>query len=159
MSENKSTNIEELDESMRILFSKIPQEQWRFYHKKSVENFIYYLPKIKGRTEKEEIVTAIDNYFRVVEAGFGEEIDMSLGKELFESYLYPVARKFEWRLGFIYVATVRGLFFFVPLVFFFLWFLYLISSYVFYTAAGFLVIYLIIVLFKIKQRKVYGLGY
>ena len=159
MKEKNNLNIENLKETMRIVFSKIPKQQWRFFHKKSVENFIYYLPQIKGLTEKEEIIAAISHYLRTIEVGFQEEINMSLGKELFETYLYSVARNYEWRQGFIPISSVRGLFFLVPSVLFFMWLIYLANKYACYILGALLVMYVFRMIVKIKQRKVYGLGF
>lgn len=159
MEEKNNLHIEELKETMRIVFSKIPKQQWRFFHKKSLENFVYYLPKIKGRTEKEEIIQAINNYLSVIDTDFQEQIDMSLGKELFETYLYPVARNYEWRQGFIPISSIRGLIFLVPLILFFLWLIYLVNEYAFYILGGTLLLYIFRMIVKIKQRKAYGLGY
>lgn len=159
MEEKNNLHIEELKETVKIVFSKIPIQQWRFFHIKSLENFVYYLPKIKSRTEKEEIIQAINNYLSVIDNGFEEQIDMSLGKELFEMYLYPVARKYEWRQGFIPISPIRGLIFLVPLILFFLWLIYLANEYAFYILGGMLLLYILRMIIKIKQRKAYGLGY
>ena len=129
---NNNSNIEGVKETMEIFFSKIPIHRWQYFHKKSLENFILFLPKIKSHSEKNEIIKGIEMYLEVVNSDFCDIDNMSIAKELFDQYIYPIARKYEWRQGFIPISSKKGLFFLVPLLLFFLVLFYLANNYLFY---------------------------
>ena len=105
-----------LKEKIDISFSKIPRSKWHLYHKKTVENFAYYLPKIKAVSEKKQIEENLILYLKIVELNWQEELSTSDSIELFNTYLYPLAQKFEWRQGFVAISSLKGLLFIIKLL-------------------------------------------
>lgn len=127
------------------------------YHKKSVENFIYYIPAIKGVTERNEIIDHLNAYIRVIEQM--DEINVQISRQLFQNYLYSTARKFEWRKGFIPVLSYKGLLFFIPVSIVIFWLLYYSNTNLFYLAFFLFWLYILRIVLKIRKRKVYGICY
>jgi len=142
---------------MELAFNNIPNEKWRYFHKKSVENFIYYLPNIKGRNEKQELTEILEGYLTDIEAEH-DIIDMHLSEYLFNTYIGKVAPIFEYRLGFVPVPAKKALLVLLPILFFFLWLAYS-KIYLFIIFVLILFAFLKMKGLKKAKGKVYGFGY
>lgn len=142
-----------------LVFSKIPSQDWRFFHRKSVRNFIHFLPHIKGRSERVEIEALLNSYFDRIETLDSKQYNITVSMELFDNYVYPIAQKFEWRLGFVAISTFRGLFFLFPLALCVVYFVRKLSESVFFLFLFIVVVYMIRLGHKASHKKVYGFGY
>ncbi|RXK86453.1 hypothetical protein [Filimonas effusa] len=100
--------IDQINQRMEAVFAEIPKKYQRFFHRRSLNNFMYYLPRIKGRTEQQEIAAAITAYLDEFEIVFPLELNIAVAADLFNRHLYPVARKFEWRCGFVPIVPLRA---------------------------------------------------
>ena len=139
------------------IFANIQKSKWRYYHKKSVENFIFYLSKVKGKSEKDELAQIITNYLDEIDNEV-EEVDMELSMYLYNQYLNKLASKFQWRLGFVPIFPVKSLIVLIPALTIILVLAYS-SKYFFYTLLFFLSLYIVRLIIKMRKRKIYGFGY
>lgn len=148
-----------LKEKIDISFSQIPRSKWHLFHKKTVENFVYHLPKIKGVSEKKQIEENLVLYLEKIELNSKEELNTLESIELFNTYLYPLAKKFEWRLGFVAISSLKGLLFVIPFLFLVLYFLYTLNANLFVIFLSLSFLYFLIAIIKLFKKKVYGIGY
>jgi hypothetical protein len=71
-----------LSERMRVVFEKIPKNKWKYFHKKSFENFVNYLPNLNEQSERSEIEETVTDYLNAIDFEF-EEINIQLSQDLF----------------------------------------------------------------------------
>jgi hypothetical protein len=150
-------NVMLLSERFNNVFSNVTQSKWRYCHKKSVGNFILHLSKIKGKSEKREVVELINHYLDDIENIKGE-IDMNFSISLFDNYVNYLSNKFQYRVGFFVIFTAKAMIIVIPLLAI-IFLILQISSFLLYTYLVLLSSYLIWLGVKICQKKVYGFGY
>ena len=146
------TTKEDLISKLDIIKSNIPQNEWRYYHILSIENFIFHLSEIKSERSKERIIIDIENYLDAITIILGEEMDNHQKyKDLFPA-IYQLSEIYKYDLGFIKRPSI-----FVSLILFGITFLILKLS--FNTLQSFIIstiifsVYSIYVVFKIKSKK------
>ena len=141
-----------------VFFNSIPKNKWKFFHKKSIDNFISYLPKIKSESDKEEIAVVINNYFKSVENIHFEEIDICLSQDLFRIYLMKLNNKYNLNYYFVPIFTwdVVAIFLFavIGLCYIFSYNIYILS-----TIVTIVSLYTGRIIIKMIQGKVYGFQY
>jgi len=81
-------------------FASIPPNKLRYCNPKSVQNFLLHLPKIKGRSEKQEIIDKLSFYCTILEHQYPEELNARVAKHFFQDHLLAISNTFDWRLGF-----------------------------------------------------------
>ena len=150
-------DINELREKIDSFFNSIPKRQWNFFHKKTIENFLLHLPKIKGRSEKEEILILLNQFIET--ASNEQELTLKFSKQMFDKYLYPIGNKLEFRLGFLPLFGISVIHIVIPVLITFFLIAFFISKYFFYFLLVIFIGYVAILIPKIKSRKVYGLRY
>jgi hypothetical protein len=99
--------IDVLKEKLNKISENIPENEWSFFHKKSITNFILYIDLIKDKTEKEKTSQILLNYLKDVELNFKPDIDYSL--YIFNNYLESVVPAYQNRLGFWPVPNKNAL--------------------------------------------------
>ena len=148
--------IEKLKESFKQVCDEIPKNQWRYFHKKSVENFINYIENIKGNSERENTVETLNNLLNDITLNFEPNINYSL--YLFNTYLKLVVPTFSNRLGFTSVPSKNVAIFLCLLLIS----IFFVLRKHFYYEIGYcfiLFFYFLSLYNKIKMNKVYGFGY
>jgi hypothetical protein len=128
----------------------------KYFHLKTVENFIFHFDGFKDRTKKRQIYATLTDYFDSIFAI--DSIDARLSKELFDRYLFKIARLYDMYLKFIpypkidmVVLVLLGLF----------GCLYFISApvYAYFMTLSVFVVGSIFIRRKKKSKKVYGYFY
>ncbi len=74
----------DLKEKLGSLSKKIQKNQWKYFHRESVKNFLNKLNSIKER-DRNNISQIFNNYLNDVEMNFEPTTDYSI--YLFETYL------------------------------------------------------------------------
>lgn len=148
-------NSKLLMEKLKIVSESIPKNQWRYFNKRTIENYINNVEFIKGKIDKLDTLLILSNYLNDVELNFVPSVDYSIN--LYEKYLRHV-KEFYRELGFALVPAVRSLWLLIPALIFIAFaikkFLYLEIIYL--SMVG---IVLLLILIKVKQNKAYGVGY
>lgn len=80
------------------LTKTIVKEKRKYYHLKSIFNFLLYLPLIKNPTTQRFVIEKLDNYFDYVETQSIEGIHESL--DVFNKFIKPVGEIYETEFGF-----------------------------------------------------------
>jgi hypothetical protein len=106
--------IDVLKEQLNSVSQSIPKNQWTFFHKGSITNFINYLDFIKDQPEKEKISEILINCLKDVELNFQPEIDYSV--YLFNAYLKYVVPTYQNRMGFWPVPSKNALIIYIILI-------------------------------------------
>ena len=91
--------IEDLNTSFKMPFNKHGwKRKNRYYHLTTTENFIYHLPKIKDRTQRQLAYDNLLEYLTIInEISDSEEIDARSADELFSKYLQPLINIYDTR--------------------------------------------------------------
>jgi hypothetical protein len=154
-----SFEIEKLKTRFETVFALIPKSEWRYYHHKSLRNFLFHLSKIKGHSEKEEVIQALNNYFTLVSEVSNEPIDLKSSLELFRTHLYPVAVRFEIRVGFAPAPPIKALIILLPVAGFLLYFIYQLNLYLFFIILTLFSLFILHISIKAINKKIYGGGF
>src|SRR6185312_1777808 len=96
-----------LQKKFCVISMNILKCEWKFFHAYSLRNFIDHIDKIKGNTERENIVKSLSNCLTEIETNFKPDIDFSIF--LFEKYLKNIIPIYENRLGFWPILTNKVL--------------------------------------------------
>lgn len=151
-SDEKTKLANRLDE-FRKYNDKIKE---KYFHLKSVDNFIFHFDGFKDKGKKRQIYATLTDYFDSIFTI--DTVDARLSKELFDHYLFKIARLYDMYLKFIpypksdmMVVALLGLF----------GFLYLISAsvYAYIVILGVFVAGSIFIRRKKRLKKVYGYFY
>lgn len=143
-----NTRLEKISET-------IPKDQWKYFHRNSVRNFIGYINSIKGNSDKSKVYSILENYLTYLKSNFEPHIDFNI--YLFNTYLKYIVPLYQ-KLGFIPVPNrnVLIIFIVIVIVIFFLLLHYTISECLFCIAILSLII---LIAFKLKNNKVFGFRY
>ncbi len=150
-------SVTDLQKRMDVILKKIPKEKWKYYHKKSIGNFINYLPKINSQEEKIEIEEIISNYLDAMDAEC-DNIDMDLSQALFNTYVMKLIQQYDLKYSFVPLFTIDVAIIFllatIGLCYIFSYNIYILSAIIIIVSlyAGRIVI-------KMFQGKVYGFQY
>ena len=148
-------DLETLRKKLKMLCESILENQWRYFNKRTIENYINFLDFIKSNEDKENFKVIFSNYLDDVEINFEPNATYSVG--LYYKYLLRV-KEYYRKLGF---ALVPGIRIFRVMVVVVLIIGYYIKNYI-YLEGIFLAIVTITFLrmfFKLRQNKTYGPGY
>lgn len=145
-----------LKEKLQTLSNNIPSNQWKYFHRSSMKNFIINLELIKGKTERATTAEILINFLNDVEHNFVPDVDYSI--YLFNNYLKYVVPTYQNRLGFWPIPNRKVLIFltFVAGIIFFILLKYLLWKILFSSAILF---FACILLIKFKNHKVFGFRY
>lgn len=126
----------------------------KHFHLGNIDNFIYHFGAIRNRKRQKLVYDKLFEYLTLVQSQ--EEIDEATGRELFDHYLYPVAKNYSISVGFVMVADVG--------VTAFVWVHLIVLLYIFHASPWVhIAVHTIIFLFitfgfiKRRKRKTYGL--
>ena len=72
---------------------KIPKNQWKYFHKRSIRNFILNINLIEGETERENTAEILSKCLYDVEGNFEPNIDYSI--YLFNNYLKYIVPEYQ----------------------------------------------------------------
>ena len=128
--------------------------QKRFYHFRSIQNFIYYFDKLGNCERKEKVSFILNKYLDIVKNEPIEDINQCT--LLFDEYIRPVGSLYESALNFMPTVSFRTV---MILVIIFYGFFYLFNLPVgFYVFIGIILFgYYFYFLKKKIQKRVYGL--
>ena len=125
----------------------------RFYHFRSIQNFISSFDKL-GSDQKQKVYSTLIEYLQKIKQEPIE--DMHQSTTLFDEYIRPVGNLYEKNLGFMPMMSVWVICFWV-IVLFGIMFIFRLSI-IFYCVIGILLAsYYIYLLKKRTEKKVYGL--
>ncbi|MBX2924513.1 MAG: hypothetical protein KF746_20095 [Chitinophagaceae bacterium] len=130
----------------------------RYFHLRSVENFLIHLDSFKDRTKKKRIIKYLGEYLTIIKSiGEKEEIiTADCSRDLFHKYIYPVANLYS-----IYARFVHYPKFYVIVIWFgfFSLFIYLLGLSISFqaTLVGLFIIYYLFIQHKKIKKCVYGL--
>lgn len=150
-------SVTDLQKRMDVILKKIPKEKWKYFHKKSICNFINYLPKINSQEEKIEIKEIISNYLDAMDTEC-ENIDMDLSQALFNTYVIKLIQKYDLKYSFVPVFGMNVVLVFVSILLF-LFYLLLTKVYLLTALSIIVGLYVGRIFVKLAQRKVYGFRY
>ncbi len=148
--------INELNDKLNYVSQKIPKNEWKFFHRCSIKNFILYIDCIKDKTEKENASKFLIDCLKDVEYNFKPDIEYSM--YLFNNYLKGVVSTYQNRLGFWPVPNKNALI--VYLIAIVLVFMILLNN--FYLGVLFcsiLILFLMKMLIVIRKHKIFGFRY
>ena len=139
-----------------IVSAKIPKEQWRYFHRLSIKNFIFHINLIKGKTERNNTIEILCNCLNDVELNFEPDIDYSI--YLFNNYLKFIVPTYRNRLGFSAIPNKKALVVFSIIL---IGIFYLLLNYFFWEIlfCTLLLLFILSKLIKFLKSKVYGFGY
>ena len=92
---------------------KIPKNQWKYFHKRSIRNFILGIELIEGKTERENTAQILIKCLNDIEGNFEPNIDYSI--YLFNNYLKYIVPEYQNRLGFWPIPNRNALIFYTIL--------------------------------------------
>ena len=144
-----------LKEKFEIL-KEIPKQNIRFYHMRSIRNFIFHFNEIKSPNDKLYVFNYIDGYLDfVIENGI---YDIHECRDLFIKYIYPVGKFYMRNLkfsGFIkwYVIVLYILIMYAILTFFSAGIVFMILGY------GIISFFTIEMVVKVLQKRIYGFSW
>lgn len=125
----------------------------RFYHLRSIENFIYFLDVIEDTQLKEKVYLILIEYFDVVK---NEPIqDIHHCTKLFDEYIRPIGSVYEENVGFMPMIHAWVIIFWGVLLFVILY-MFSLPLVFYYLIGGGLLFYYGYVFKKRLQQKVYG---
>jgi hypothetical protein len=144
-----------LNDLLQKTKSNISRNKWKYFHSKSVENFIFHLNKIKDKEKRELSYRILHDYLQITSAMDESELDISSGEDLYRQFLTPLIPIYIRYQRFITFATWD-----VQLYI-------LITLVVLFLVAGVNLIYLalLVIIFKLRQlfkrrkRRVFGAFY
>ena len=149
-------NSLELKKKFEKLSKSIQKNQWKYFHRESINNFLNKIDSIKKESDRNRMLEIFDSYLNDVEINFEPTADYSI--YLFNTYLKFVVPIYRNQLKFTAVPSKKLLFFLgflVALIFIFL-LKYLLFEFIFMS----LILLISIDSFiKYKKDRVYGFRY
>jgi hypothetical protein len=92
---------ETLQERLDIITQSVTRKQWKYYHIKSVQNFIYHLDSFSSERTQERMAVKINSYLSLLHEKINEGHDVhSLARELYPS-IWSIADEYKHELSFI----------------------------------------------------------
>jgi hypothetical protein len=137
-----------------VVKNTIPQNEWKYYHISSIENFIFHLKNIKNERSKDRTANNIEKYIDAATQKLDDHSDLATkSKELFV-LVWKLSDLYRYELGFIKKPDYLIISIIVVILFFLLRlsfstvqsFIVSIIGFAGYALYGYL---------KIKARKVY----
>ena len=148
--------IDRLNNYFDVVNRKISEENLKFYHLKTIKNFITHFDKLRP-SDTEEAFESLVTYFEAVDQ-IGAFEAKETTKEIYQQLVYPIALDYYIKIGFVVYArwqVIYGLFGILLLIVYLLAlpsFIYLIVSILF-------IIHHCWVLGKKVKNKVFGYRY
>lgn len=153
--------MQELTERMSNFFELIPKKKWHYFHKKSMDNFIYHLPDIANEKTRGEIVEKIQAYLSEIESWpliDAAEANIRTSEKLYHAHVKYLGGFYDAYMGFAFIFAPNTFFVLIPSI---AVFIYLIrNSQIILTI--FITISLIYwgrIIYKATDRKICGFGY
>jgi hypothetical protein len=97
-------SAEVLRERLNNLCDNIPKNQWGYFNKRTIENYINNIESIQGYIDKSNTITIISNYLDDVELNFDPNIYYAI--DLNNKYLIRI-RSLYRQLGFALVPPTK----------------------------------------------------
>ena len=154
---NEPYNVDELSQVIAGIQSKYQDKKMRFFHLKSVKNFIVHFNSIKDKRKKEFVYTKLYNYLSIIsDMEDISEMDRTTGKAFYDEYIEPVSGIYVRYARFSPYPGAKVLIFIFLIVFSLL--LLIGAAYYVYLIVGFIFIFLFLRSeWKRKKSKVFGL--
>lgn len=148
MINHKESLEEKLNEVMGQPFIKR-----KYYHHRSIENFIHFFNKVSSVQEREKIFFILNEYLDAVKQEPVEDASASL--DLFNEYIRPIGKIYEEDFDFMPMINLWVICFWIAVAFLAIYTFNL--SFIFYLITGIpLLAYYLFVLKKRISKKVYG---
>lgn len=150
----------ELKNEFDACLVNIPKTKWKYLNKRSIENCIKYINSIKGRKDKDQCFSSINDCIQCIKSVKEfDDIDINFCVFLYNDYLKAIGHIYQIRVGFTAILPLRySLFLLLVLV--------LIGVIIKNYSITFLIVYgciiavgLLYQLSKIIQGKAMGPGY
>ena len=148
MNNLKETLEIELDEVLQQ-----PLNKKKYYHYRSIDNFLFYLDQIENKDEKEKIFSILYEYLEILKTTI---IDRGESITLFNKYIRPVGKFYEKSFHFMPVFGVLAAGFWILLFSLIQYMFKLTPLFYLFTVLPILLYYLYC-LRKTLDKKVYGL--
>jgi len=128
----------------------------RFYHIKSVENFIFHFDETSQTLEKENIFNLLKNYLdHINENDISDIIEC---REKFEKFIYPVGKYFEKNCKFIIFVKLYISIFYLAVICSVLYF-FNSNVYFYLCAIAAVLIFYGYTYLKIRNKRIYGFSW
>jgi hypothetical protein len=153
----QSDNLkDELQSLSDHLFANTDTRQVRYFHLKSINNFIHHFGEIHSRDDQIWVYNSLKSYFGEATKN-GEDLDRNMSSKLFDRHLQKIADFYDGNLGFSFVLHPS-----YTTTIYFIIFLLLFFSFGYWTSLIAIVVYafqMFRVAKKYRTRKVYSLFY
>ncbi len=146
----------QLNKFYQEILQGINKKDFRHYNIRTIRNFIIHFDKLKEE-DKAEVYELINSYLNLIKGTNSIEIRENT-VELYNDFVYPIARKYYSSLGFVPYA--RGVVFYYMLIILLVFLYFLEVPFVFHIII--LIVFMIIhsrTLQKKINNKVFGLRY
>ena len=147
----------ELQKRANCNFQKIPKEKWSYFHKKTIENFIFHLPNLEESNQATFVNKILSDYLDEIDQEY-DEINMDLSEHLYNEYLVKILKPYERTLNFFPVFG-KGAFLILGPVTILTFYIFRNNSFILIFLASVFVIYFGLVVLKSFKRKLYGFGF
>jgi hypothetical protein len=125
----------------------------KYYHYRSVNNFIFHLNNIKNETDKEKIYLLINEYLDIIKNE--PNPDRNVAINFFENYVRPVGKYYEDDFNFVPMFSLWIASFWI-ITFLFIEYIFNLPFVVMFMTGFLIFIYYIYILVKRMNNKVYG---
>ncbi len=146
----------ELEKLSNDLYANSHIKLVRYFHLKSVNNFIYHLDEVQPKQDQLWIYYSLKDYLEDAAKG-NKYISRNLGAQLFHTYLEKIAAYYSSRHGFSLVISPV-----YTTMFYFILFLacyFIFNIWISLIPIGIYIVQMIRVTKKYRTRRVYGLFY
>jgi hypothetical protein len=146
--------ILDIEEDLNRLKEDLDGSNKKYYHLKSITNFLYHFHSLEDKNSKEEVLILLTNLFNYYKEHSIRDIQESL--TVFQKYLKPIGEIYEQQLGF-FVFIAPWLLFLYIMIGYGVVFLLLNNNFIAVTI--FLLVVIIILFYlgiKYYQRKLYS---
>ncbi|MGH2563197.1 MAG: hypothetical protein ACRDE8_07875 [Ginsengibacter sp.] len=146
----------ELIKKFNLISENIPKNEWKYFHRGSLSNFIYNIDEIKDTSKKEKTNQILFNCINDIELNFEPDSDYSI--YLFNNYLGHIVPIYRNTLGFSVVPSKYALIscIIISIAVFILLLPNLIWEVIF---CGIVILITYRDIVKFKMHKVYGFRY
>ena len=151
----KSMNIKDIEEKYAEVLRQYPFGQ-KYFHLKSIDNFIIHLNEFGTQYYKAESIRSIDRYLNFILAGYN--IDRDNAKQVFNEYIQPLGEIYSKRLKFIFYMRPSSIIFWV-IVMTAIFFLFKLSIVFYIVLITIAILKMSFNYSKYKKRKVYGFDF
>lgn len=155
------SEVSELQKIAQKIFGQIPKHDLAYFHKKSIDNFIYHLSSITNidqRGNAQNIIKCYLNDINELISYQDFECNMELSEYFFKRYLNDLIKIYDPQLGFVPVFGRKAYIVMIPSVFL-IFYLLRQNKTLFFLSLTLFFLYLIRIVFKSLKRKLYGFGY